>query len=479
MLAFTIGKPLPRHDAYAKQATARSFWRRAYWATHEFPSGVDAGGQPILPAHPRETDDRYTRRLSMSMARKYARAIVDRYNDHANRVPAKRPDVAGPYADLLLDATGSGMPLPVLMRRAMRWAQIERACYLLADANEAGVYVSAGQEAAAGKRGILRLVRADNVINWRDWQGQPVEALVTFSDRSGSLFAWYVTETFVQRIDYVIKDSAERVTVINEPQAHAYGGCPLVRNEPEADDGSDDAPLDSQCAPLADSMKRLLNIDSWLLEELQSATFTVPVFLGVDKDQVAEVVVGAGKALCIPGSGDKTPALGKLGADPVQAESLRTSIAAEIAELYRVAGLSPGNPTEAAQPESGVAKAFAFNEVEAKLSAIADATEHAENLAVRRLAAGFGWQYPGDADWPDSFATPDLAVELETAIRTVTSPLPQVLKDEQTRRYAQAAFTLSPEQAKALDDQLIENAKATQDRAADPFVNPPGRMAGS
>ncbi len=482
MPSFVVGKPLPRHDAYAAQVQARSFWCRSYWADFAFASGVDAAGLAILPQHKRETDERYNVRRSMAKARKYARAIVDRYNDHANRIPAKRQDAVGgtPYADLLLDATGAGMSLATFMRRAMRWAQVERCSYVLADANVEGVYLSAAQEAAAGKRGVLRLVRADQVIWWADWQGQVDEALITFVDRGGAMFAWYVTASTVQRIDYGTVDGAEKITAIGPALPHSYGGCPLVRYEPETNDGME-AANDSQAAPLAESMKRILNLDSWLNEELANGTFTTVVFLGVDKDQVQDVVVGAGKALCIPGTGDRAPSIDTLGSDPAQADSLRTERAEEIAELYRVAGLSPGNPTEAAAPESGVAKAFAFNEVEARLSALADAAEATENLAIKRLAAGFGWEYPGDANWPDSFATPDLAAELEVAIRTSTSPLPQVLKDEQTRKYAAAAFRLTPENQKRLDDEIAQSAVDTAARAADPFTNPqaPGRMAGT
>lgn len=475
---FTPGQPLQLHESYKARKQARNFWRRAYWSGPNFAAGKDAIGSQLLPKHERETEDRYTRRLTQAIVRRYPRYIIDRYNDHANRVPAERPESTGPYGQLLADATGSGLSLPRLMRKAMRMAQIQAEAYLLADFNMAGVFLTAADEAAAGKRGIIQLVKPDQVVWWSDWHGQVDSAVITFCDREGKDFAWYVTATTQQRVQLERKENELKVVGADDEQKHNFKGCPLVRLVPEWDDevdGGDDSldSFDSQVAPLAESQKRILNIDSWLLEELQGSTFTTPVFLGVDPDQMANAVVGVGKGLAIPGGAGGTPSLDKLGADPAQAESLRVSLDREVKELYRAAGLSSGNPTETAQPESGVAKAFAFNEVEARLSALADAAEDAENLVVKRLSSGSGWSYPGDANWPDSFATPDLVEDLEFTIRTITAPLPQVIKDQQVKTYAAEAYKFTPDQNAALETQMAAQQQQVQDDAENPFVNPP------
>ncbi len=463
MLQFEIGKPLPTHSSYATARLDRDFWRRAYWGTRDFITGKDASGTFLaLPMHEREKEENYKRRLGQAMVRRYARSIIDRYTDYANRGDVKRPkaEPGSPYAAIQKDATGSGVSLPKLMRQSMRWAQIEQCSYLLADSNVEGVFLSAAAEASAGKRGIIRLVRADQVIWWNDWQQQVDQALIAFRDRSGAAFAWYVTPEFTQRIDYQAGASETKVLAIGPVTPHTYGGCPLVRNAPDWDDELMN-PSDSQCAPIAESQKRIMNIDSWLMEELQSATFTVPVFLGATAEQVSDVVVGPGKALVVPSNGTTTPALGKLGADPAQAASHRESLAFEIRELYRCAGLTPGNPTEVGNPESGVAKAFQFNEVEAKLSALADSDEAAENMAMRRLSAGSGIAYPGDADWPEEFDTPELAAELEYVIRVDTSTLPSVMKAAAIQDFADTAFkNFTPEQKAQLATELQAKAKA-------------------
>jgi hypothetical protein len=137
-----------------------------------------------------------------------------------------------------------------------------------------------------------------------------------------------------------------------------------------------------------------------------------------------------------------------------QAGSIRESLAYEVREMYRSAGLSPGSPTEVAQPESGVAKAFAFNEVEARLSAIVDACEHAENTVIARIAQDAAFTAPAPADYPDEFAPIDLATELEYTIRVLTSPLPQTMKSAQARRFGEYGFQLSPQEKAAVEAEL-------------------------
>ncbi len=477
-----VGKKLPRSDNFDRQAQARDFWRRSDVVRWDYAIGTDAGGKRILPKHEREKDDRYGRRLAQAIGRKYAGPIIDRFNDHVCRISASRPEAAAgsPYEQLLADADGAGTPLPTLMRRRLRAAQVEGCSYLLADSNVEGLFLTAADEQAAGKRGILRAVCADQVLWWRDWQGQPVEAMVLFEGPDGLPFGWYVTTTTVQRVHLKIEEKTLVVASVDEPVAHAYKGCPLIRLSPVfAED--QEVGEDSQISPLAESQKRVCNVESWLYEELQYGTFTTPVFLGASKDDVAEVTVGPGMGLCVPGSNGSSVSIDTLGADPAQADSLRSTLSGEVCEIYRVAGLSPGNPTQAGQPESGVAKAFAFNEVEAKLSALADAAELAENTAILRLSNGFSFTYPGDCDWPDNFAMPDLADELERTIRTTTSNLPGVLKRKQIEGYADKAFQLSGEEKAALKTQLDDGEKQASEDAAILRKQPPipGRTPGT
>lgn len=479
MPSFTIGKPLEVHPLLAEQTTARDFWRRSDRARWDYSTGADAQGMPILPKHEREPEDRFGRRKRQALVRRYARPILDRYNDFVTREEPKRPDGGAPYQQLLKDADGAGSSLTKLMKLALRKSQVSGQSYQLADANDDRAFVSAQEEQQAGKRGIVRSVDPDDVIWWRDWQGSVIEAVILCASREGGQFAWYVTETFCQRIDLKREKSGKRWVVesIGEEAPHSYKGCPLVRLAPSFDDECPGE--DSQCAPLAEGQKRICNMDSWLLEELQGCTFTTQAFLGVSADQVKEATAGPGMAICLPSNGGANPSVQRLGSDVAQAQSLRDSLTYEIKELYRVAGLSPGNPTESAQPESGVAKAFAFNEIEAKCAALADATESAENRLVWLLSNGFGWAYPGDSDYPNRFDVPDLAAELSICLQMQTVGLPNVLQRAQVERVAASGFELTGEQKQTLAAELdAKQAQALKAKQSE-IINPPSGPLGT
>lgn len=477
-----VGQPLPKHPQYDAQHQARSFWRRSDLGKWDYAQGTDAHAKQVLPKHEREPEDRYQRRRGQAMVRRYARPILDRYCDFVTRTPAHRPDAGDgtPYGVILKDADGAGTPLPRLMKFGIRKGQVDGTSFLLADANDPGVYPSAAAESAAGKRGIIRLVDADQVYHYRYFQGVLVEALIIFDDRDGAKYAWYVNEKITQRVEFKEGNGVDPgagqtvsptylITAIGPPQPHGYKYCPLVPLVPVPEgDGAEGE--DSQCAPIAEQQKRICNLDSWLWEELQGGTFTTPVFLGVSPESFKDVKIGPGNAIAIPGEGGGNPAIGKLGADPAQAQSLRDQFALEVRETYRVAGLASGNPTEAAQPESGVAKAFAFNEIEAKCAAIADAAEHAENAVILRLSNAFGFAYPGDADWPEEFSSPDLADELQLTLDVQNLDLPQIIQRKQVERLA-AEYALSGPDKATLDQQLNDADKRAQDRMDNPLIS--------
>lgn len=477
---FVVGKPLDYLPLFKEQSAARDFWRRSDKARWDYAAGSDSRSYAILPKHEREPQDRYDRRLRQALVRRYARPIIDRYNDFVTREEPKRPEGTAPYKQLLEDADGAGTDLDCLLKKALRSAQVEGSRYLLADANTAGTNANAQEDKQSGKRGIIRSFAADDVIWWRDWHGSVIEAVILCADRAGGQFAWSVTEKTVQRIELKYDDKAKKwlVESIGPIIPHAYGGCPLVRLAATFDDNA--IGEDSQCAPLAEGQKRICNIDSWLHEELQSCTFTTTVLLGVSADSVKEAIVGAGMLLCLPSStGGSNPGIGKLGSDVTQAASLRDSLAYEIKELYRVAGLSSGNPTETAQPESGVAKAFAFNEIEAKCAAMADALEYAENRVVLLLSKAFGFAYPGDAEYPDRFDAPDLAQDLALCLQMEMAGLPAVLKRAQIERIAANGFELSGPQLVELSAQLDAKENAAEADTQNKVLNPAARTSGT
>jgi len=474
VLPLVAGKTLGDflHPGYAAASTARAFWRHSHKAAHNYAGGVDAAGQSILPPHPNETESRFTQRKTAAIARPYCRSILSRFNDFVTRHDVVRAKAAGPYAAFIDDATGNGVSLDRLLKRALRRAQIEAASYLLCDALRPEQFPTAAAAQAAGQRGVVRLISADAILDWREVDGEIVEAAILLEDVTG-FFIWNVDRSHVQRVevegDRHAAWSGWKIANVFEAQTHTYGACPLVRLRPEFDE-EDGGNGDSQAAPIAESQRRICNFESWHWEELRNITFTTTVLLGVDPQTVKDVAIGPGKALCVPQApGGSLPQVGKIAADTAQAQSLRDAVRDEIREVYRAAGLAAGNPEEVGAPESGVAKAFRFDEVAAKLKALADACEAAENGIVERLAKDGGWAYPGDANWPDEFDAPDLAAELDDVIRLESSHAPAVLVEQAWRDYAALAFSLDAAQTARLEAELTEASERKAEARENPF----------
>lgn len=423
-----------------------------------------------MPQHPAETGARYATRLHMAIARPYVRSIINRFNDFVTRHEVQRAKPSGAYEKILDDATGNGMSLDELMKKQLRKAQVEGVSYLLCDSLRPESFPTAAASVSAGQRGVIRAIDADMVLSHKSIDGIVTQALILLEDFNG-YFLWNVDSQNVQRINLDSTDgnrNSWEVTEVLEAMPHNYGGCPLVALRPEIDDGS----AESQAAPIAESMRRICNLDSWHFEELQNITFTTTVLLGVDAASVQDVAVGPGKALCLPQvPGGSLPSVAKISADTAQADSIRRALDNEAREMYRAAGLASGNPTEVGQPESGVAKAFAFDEIAARLKALADAAENAENLAIYRLATDAGWTYPGDAQWPDEFDAPDLAAELDLVIRLESAGAPRVLVENAWRAYAQISQQLDGSALARLDQELSDATKISQEISESPFIS--------
>ena len=73
--------------------------------------------------------------------------------------------------------TGAGMKaMARLMRKALLAMQVDGVAYLLIDREEDIESTSMAAEVAAGVRGIIKLVDADNVVDWQDRNGALVAA---------------------------------------------------------------------------------------------------------------------------------------------------------------------------------------------------------------------------------------------------------------------------------------------------------------
>jgi hypothetical protein len=454
-----IGKKLKLSDEYLQSVRARSFWQAAYDSTHHFAEGYDAAGLPILPKYEKEREPDYIFRRATAISRPFTRAVIGAYHNRVARAPIVRQVGDNQYQEFVEDCDGLGTPLTQFMHRALRKSQIRGKEFILCDSTiDPNVQVTTkADEIALGARTVLVEIDADSVLEYKLYRGIVQNAVLLMEDPTGVKFLLVVTPLVTQRVELDQKTletaSPELVpTIAKDPVRHNYGACPLIKLEP--------LESYSQSGAVAESQKRICGLESMEFLEYAHATFTTWAFMGVSPEQLAQIQeVGAGIAIAIPtGVGSNSiPTLEKLGADPAQSESLRKAYDKEVKELYRGAGLSPGNPTDSSTPESGIAKSFRTDEVNAILSAISACGGEAENRATKLLAKAGAFAFPGKARWPEEFNTPSLIQELEAVLRVWESNLPDTLRRDAARRFMSARRPLlSPEETAKLEEELEE-----------------------
>ncbi len=467
-IEIVVNKQLPRHPEFDSATIARKFWQLTFETGRDYVYGRDAHGGPVLVPHEREKEG-YQRRKQITKPRNHAGPIVRRYNNHVFRIPATRNEDSAPdgslYRMLLDDADGHGNPLSHFMSKSLQEAQIDRDSYILCDSTKPEGYegdMSVAQAKEAKVRPVLRMIDADSVIHWREYDGAMTEAIVIFEREDGSRFARQYDDENYRDIELKKPEVAPApsagepqygyhkaviVESIGEESPHGYGDLPLIRMRPF--DG------EPQIGPMAESQQNITNLLSLLMEEIYNVTFSQMILTGVAASDVKGEFIGNNRVICVP-----NPAGGMMaiGADPAQAKTIQDAIINEQKELYRIAGISADDQSK--QPESGIAKAFKHNDLSANLAALAESVQNAENRAMRLIFEASGQKYPGNCKYPDDFDLPNIADDMTDLASALTlQSLPPMIKQKMVTSFAQEHLSLDEDEKRQLETELQDIGK--------------------
>jgi hypothetical protein len=285
---------------------------------------------------------------------------------------------------------------------------------------------------------MVRNLDADRVLNWtEDAAGRVSAAVVQTSDASGP-FLWIVDDVYATRAR-IGQDG--KVTGVDPQIPHGYGACPVIRCRPF---GVAFASL------LAEVQREVFNLDSWSRQELFDHCFTLLAIIGAEAGISKMVTVGSSFAMVLPNPGATVQRLAPTSAADMALKAKQ----AAIADFYRLARLSPGNPVAAAQ-ESGVARKLRVQQQTASLGKLMACLLRAENLAVRLWANAVGIPFPGVASHPGKFDVADESESLDRAARLAALPgLPPIMLRAEYRQLAATLYTLTPDEASTLSDEL-------------------------
>lgn len=467
------GGGLTFHPSYAALLPAWRFLRISYNGGHRYKYAFDADGNPVFVKHEREqetltkqnTDGTWTvtaridvpgvaRRMMLSAFKNYCRPGVDRYNDFVfNRGVIERDKTNKPYNDWLVDVDMLGTPMGQFMARATIDAQVIGRSYVGIQTNrrpELGE-MTVAQTEAAGVRAYLDQICAYRVIDWRRVRDRLTECVVLYE---GDRAVHWTDTTFTE---YVLDDGGSSVKAAIGPTPHNFGRCPVVELLPFG--------ARSQIDDIAELNKQLFNLDSLHRSELYLTHFTQFYATGAKREQMSNPTLGNSQFLLFP---NPETAVGTIGSDTSQAESIRLAMMEDVKEIYRLFGLRSGDPTETGSPSSGVSKAWDFHEIGSRIAAIALCAQSAENELKDMWAAGTGASEPDDVHYPTDFNMPDVLAELQRTLDVVDSPMmPKSLKLEEVERLAKVLHPeLSAAQLSAILAEAEENfAQATPEAA--------------
>lgn len=446
-----IGSKLPISPDFWDEQKARSFWRRSYKAGAHYAYGQDALGGPILFPMTGETDKQaanFTRRQSRAAPIGKVGSIIDRYVGFCTRQPASRPTGPQWFIDFLNSVDGDETSMTEFQTELLRKGLIEKEAYVLINTtNEDGDTVSSLQ--AEGVQARLSIVCADKIPYIVEQYGVIKEVFMITDQKDEESFTGYLmTPATIQELVITRKASEKYnsnntydyvVTSVGPVIENAYEAVPLVKFCPGTD----------MIEHLSEMQRQLLNHTSLRDTGMTDTVFNQQVFTGVDDDTESRIDIrrGSDMIICLPKDADV-----KYVAPPADTiKQIQDVINDTKAEIDSFAGVGT---TESNGVESGLAKAFKFDELNVRIATIVKALQKSENKIVKLVSIGLGYDYPGDCKWPNDFQTPVKTEDLDTTTKVLSSALPTILKQTEVKNFASEHYELDAASTKLLDEQI-------------------------
>jgi hypothetical protein len=145
------------------------------------------------------------------------------------------------------------------------------------------------------------------------------------------------------------------------------------------------------------------------------------VVTGVDDSRLADIKRGTDHMLVLP--------QGAAASFVSPAVNVITTVN-EISKTFsvRIMQYAGIGTSEANSAESGLAKAFKFQEINARISKLLVKLSAFDNMITDTVAAGIGEEEPDDTVYPDDISETDLSTSLAETISIMASSLPETIK---------------------------------------------------
>lgn len=396
-----------------------------------FINGIQQNTQSInngnLFMHPKERVDDYNRRVNMSYYYNFCSPIIDIYADHLFK-QAVIEDWAelAPTIELVKnDIDRQGSSIQEFRKQLSDTAQVYGHCFVLVDSPEysktKGIRTRKDQiDNRAFPYATIYIPQ--NMINWAlDKEGKPYWVLLRESydanedpenyDRKKTRRCEY--RLWTRDAWYLYNDDYELIMA----GVHNLGMVPIVCVFDKKSKTARNFLGISQIADISFIARDIYNASSELRQILRDQTFAFLAIQG-NSDEFGALDIGTGKALLYP-EGRETPVYVSPSSD--NASVYFDHIDRQIAKIFQLAKIDAGvggqaksTPASGASVDnqSGISKAWSFNQTNSSLSTKSANLEDAELRIWQIFALWEGKQFTGSIQYPNEFSITSILDDL-------------------------------------------------------------------
>jgi hypothetical protein len=386
--------------------------------------------QGNLFMHPKERVDDYNRRVRMSYYYNFCAPIIDIYGDHLFKQAVNEDwkEIQQTIETVGSDIDRKGSTIQEFRKSVSDMAQLYGHCFVVVDSPDQSKtedVVTRADQIEKRAFPYLTLYSPQNVINWAlDEYGNPYWVLLREvydgnedpgefkkdEERECAYRLWTRDEWFLYNEDYVLKAQGTHeleevpITCVYDKKSKRQRGFLGI----------------STIADIAFINRDIYNASSELRQILRDQTFSFLAIQGTS-DEYAGVELGTGKGLLYPEGRNKPEYVSPPGEN---ATIYFDHIDRQIAKIFQIAKIDAGQGGQAKSTpasgasidnQSGISKAWSFNQTNSSLSTKSGNMEDAEVRWWTLFAKWEGKKFTGTVQYPNEFSITSLSDDLDEA----------------------------------------------------------------
>lgn len=417
--------------------------------------------------HPKELEVNYKERLRMSYYYNFCAPVIDIYTDHLFKQPVIENfgDIENDVEERRENIDNKGSSINEFRKETADLAQIYGHVFVLADSNIFDGEVNSRADLINNNLlPYFSLVHPQNVVNWAlDNFGRAYWVLVReCSDGNKDAFNFDKNQrdTILYRLwtrqEWILCDSKGAEIARG---THGLGIVPITCMFDKQSKKVKNFLGISALADIAFIARDIYNSCSELKQILRDQTFAFLAVQGSASDYDAGSL-GTSKGLVYP-EGMSAPQY--ISPPSSNAEVYFSHIDRQRSKIFQMAKLEGGSvqaPQQSAVQQSGVSKAWDFNQTNSALSKKAGSLEDGETKLWQVFGAWVGKEFNGSVQYPHEFSVKSLNEDLDEAEKMFKIQLGAEFDKEIRKAIIQKKF---PRMPKEEIDKLIKNMNTTTD----------------